>query len=231
MLQKSTALIILSMLLTINAPVWAADGAGRMQVDNDHVSSWNTFADQILALHKKQIEGRAIKETAVTGGYRDNPDYYRQVTYTDQKTGKVLSIVQWQTDDPEVVHSIEAFVYDAKGRVIRDYSASYLPGSRNAPVQTLINLHHYNGSLHAFRQFDASKDIIYEYCQGEFNGQQHELRLFEDDLAAVEYDSRQVLKSPLYKACFKGLRTYIGRGILPINNGGNDRTTSTLSRS
>jgi hypothetical protein len=186
-----------------------------MQVDNEHVKSWNAFSEQILELHKKQTKGKRIQETAVSGGYRDDPDFYREVTYTDQDTGKVLSIIQWEIENSNVVHSIEAFVYDDKGRVIRDYMAAYLPGQRNAPVQTLINLHHYNGGLHAYRQFDVSKDVIYEYCSGEFKGQQQELRLFEDDLAATDYDARQLLKSPLYKACFGGLQAEIGKYINP----------------
>jgi hypothetical protein len=186
-----------------------------MQVDNEHVRSWNKFSEQILELHNQQIRGKRIQETEASGGYRDNPDFYREVTYTDKDTGRVLSIIQWETDNPKVVHSIEAFVYDDKGRVIRDYMAAYLPGQRNAPVQTLINLHHYNGGLHAYRQFDVSKDIIYEYCSGKFKGQQQELRLFEDDLAATDYDARQLLKSPLYKACFGGLQSEIGKYIEP----------------
>ncbi len=186
-----------------------------MKIDNEHVSTWNQFSDQILELHIRQIAGKQIKQTQVSGGYASNPDFYNEVTYTDKATGKVLSIIQWEKDSPEVVHSIEVFVRDNKGRVIRDYSASYLPGARNAPVQTLINLHNYNGGLHAYRQFDVSKDVIYEYCKGEFGGQQHELRLFEEDMAATDYDSRQMLKSPVYKACFKGLQMHVGKYIKP----------------
>ena len=207
--------LFVSILLTASPVVMSADSGNRMRVDNEHVRSWNAFADQLLSLHKSRIQGKQIIETEHSGGYRNDPDYYREVTYKDKKTGKVLSIIQWETDNPDVVHSIEIFIHDDQGRVIRDYSAAYLPGQRNAPVQTLINLHHYNGGLHAFRQFDVSQDVIYEYCAGEFNGQQQKLRLFEDDLAATDDKTRALLESPLYKACFEGISAHPGKYIKP----------------
>ncbi len=215
MLRTFYSLLFVTVFLSASLPARSVDSGGQMLIDNEHVKAWNTFSQQILELHKKQIEGKRIKETAVFGGYRDNPDFYREVTYTDKDTDRVISIIQWETDNPDVVHSIEVYVYNSEGKLIRDYSAAYLPEQRNAPVQTLINLHHYNGGLHAFRQFDVSTDVIYEYCNGEYNGQQQELRLFEDDLAATDYDARQLLKSPLYKACFSGLPTHLGKYINP----------------
>jgi len=203
------------LLLPLSTAAFSAKSEKRMKVDNQHVNAWNRFADQVLALHKRQIAGKQIEQTQVSGGYASNPDYYNEIIYTDKATGKVLSIIQWEKDSPDVVHSIEVFVHDDKGRVIRDFSAAYLPGARNAPVQTLINLHNYNNGLHAYRQFDVSKDVIYEYCQGEYGGQQHQLRLFEENLAATDYDSRQLLKSPVYKACFNGLQKKLGKYITP----------------
>jgi len=207
--------LIILLLLPVCTVSLAGKTDNRMKVDNKHVNSWNQFADQVLALHESQVKGKAIVETEKKGGYADNPDFYREVTYKDKLTDKVLSVIQWEIKNPEIVHSIEVNVYDDKGRIIRDYSAAYLPGSRNAPIQTLINLHNYNDKLHAYRQFDVSKDVIYEYCNGEFEGQEHELRLFEEDLTASDYDSRQLLKSPIYKACFKGLQTQVGKFIRP----------------
>lgn len=208
-------IIFTILLLPISTAALSAKSEKRMRVDNQHVNAWNRFAEQVLKLHKRQIAGKQIEKTQVSGGYDSNPDYYNEIIYTDKATGKVLSIIQWEKESPDVVHSIEVFVHDDQGRVIRDFSASYLPGARNAPVQTLINLHHYNDGLHAYRQFDVSKDVIYEYCQGEYAGQQHLLRLFEDNLAATDYDSRQLLKSPVYKACFTGLQKKVGKYIIP----------------
>ena len=208
-------LLVICLLPFSLSNVMAAASGESMKVDDNHVNSWNRFSDKVLELHERQIEGKHIVKTEVPGGYLSNPDFYREVTYKDKNTGRVLSVIQWENANPDKVHSIEVFVYNDDGKVVRDYSASYLPGSRNAPVQTLINLHNYNGGLHAFRQFDVTQDVIYEYCQGEYNGKQHELRLFEEDLVAADYDSRQLLKSPIYKACFNGLQAHIGKYIKP----------------
>lgn len=213
----NTVLKTLLVVLTLSLGQFAFAGMERskMKEDKAQVKSWNHFADMCLGLHHKQVKGKSIITTEKIGGYHGQPDYYREVTYKDAKTGRVLSRIQWEKDNPENVHSIEVFVYDKKGRVIRDYAAAYLPDQRNAPVQTLINIHRYNGELHAFRQFDAGKDIIYESCEGKFNGKDQQLRLFEDDLAATDYDSRQLLKSPVYKACFKGMPTVPGKYLRP----------------
>ena len=57
---------------------------------------------------------------------------------------------------------------------------AYLPVFRNAPFQTLINLHHYEGKLDVFRQFDASGTRIYEQCKGRFLGGEVDISLEED---------------------------------------------------
>lgn len=193
----------------------SADASDGMHADNIHVKSWNHFADLVYQLHKKQISGKQITKTEKMGGYAHNPDYYREVTYVDKKNGRLLSRIQWENNNPDTIHSIEVFVYDKKGRMARDYSASYLPGYHNAPVQTLINIHNYYGGLHAYRQYDVSKDIIYEYCEGDFNGKRHQIRLFEDDLHATDPESRQLFSSAVYKACFGEIQSSIGKYIRP----------------
>jgi len=57
--------------------------------------------------------------------------------------------------------------------------------------------------------------VIYEFCKGNFKGKKRQIRLFEDDLAATDYDSRQLLQSPLYQACFTGLPQTVGKYITP----------------
>ena len=186
-----------------------------MKMDYQHIRSWNQFVDEVYDLHKEQISGKQIVTQEKLGGYVRQPEFYKQVTYIDKASGKPVSISQWVKDKPDVIHSLEVLVRDDQGRVIRDYSAAYLPGRRNAPVQTLINVHNYNDKLHAFRQYDVSTDVIYEYCEGEFQGKKHQLRLFENDLTAANYEARQVLNSPLYKACFNGLPQQLGKYIDP----------------
>ncbi len=189
--------------------------SNHMKLDYQHIRSWNQFVDDIYNLHKEQISGKQIATYEKLGGYASQPEFYNEVTYIDKASGKPLSKIQWVKDKPDVIHSLEVLVRDEQGRVIRDYSAAYLPGRRNAPVQTLINLHHYNDKLHAFRQYDVSTDVIYEYCEGEFQGKKRQLRLFENDITAADYESRQVLNSPLYKACFGGLPQQLGKYIQP----------------
>ena len=106
-------------------------------------------------------------------------------------------------------------MHDDQGRVVRDYAAAYLPEGRNAPIQTLINLHAYNGGLHAFRQFDASGSRIYEFCEGNHGGEPVRLQLFEEDLVGTSEAAERILASPVYSACFEGLPAQAGRYLDP----------------
>lgn len=202
-------------MLPLSHNVLAVDKDSTMKEDGMHVKSWNHFADLLLLLHNKKIANKQIKQTEQSGGYSDSPNHYREVSYVDMSNGHLLSVIQWEVRKPEVVHSIEIYVYDDKGRVTRDYLAAYLPFNRNAPVQTLINIHNYNGELHAFKQFDGSTDLIYEYCEGKLNGKDIQIRLFEDDLVATDYDARQLFKSAEYIACFKNMQSELGKYIRP----------------
>jgi hypothetical protein len=207
-------LMLIGLALLSSQAVLAASETA-LKEDKQHVQNWNVFVDHLLDLHKRQIKGREIKTTESVGGYANDPEFYREIIYRDKATGKVLSKLQWELENSNNLHSIQVNIYDKHGRLVRDYSAAYLPRRRNAPVQTLINLHGYNDGLHAFRQFDGSKDVIYEYCEGEYNGKDHQIRLFEDDIVATDYESRQFMKSPIYKACFGGIKKRVGKYIKP----------------
>ncbi|NOY67446.1 MAG: hypothetical protein GXP13_08585 [Gammaproteobacteria bacterium] len=212
-MKRNVAITLI--LLSLSAHALADGNQSTMKEDTVQVKSWNHFSDLCLDLHQKQISGKKIKKIEKTGGYRANPEYYREVTYIDEATGNILSNIQWEMEHPDVPHSMEVFVYDKKGRVIRDYVSAYLPFQRNAPVQTLINIHNYNGDLHAFKQYDGSTDLVYEFCEGKLNGKEVQIRLFEDDLFATDYDARQLFKSPEYKACFNGMSSQVGKYIRP----------------
>lgn len=196
---------IAAIAVLLAAAAQAAPRIQTMKVDQTHVDNWNAFADACLALHREQIAGRDVRQEERVGGYANYPDFYREVSYYDRTNGRLLSRVQWERAEPDRLHAIEVYVRDGGGRVLRDYSAAYLPQGRNAPVQTLINLHAYNGDLHAFRQFDASGDRLYEYCEGNFEGEAVQIRLFEDDLAGVSEHADRVMASPAYQACFQDL--------------------------
>lgn len=210
MLNRSIQ-FVLGLALGISAAAHAQVSQRAMTEDKTHVRTWNTFADECLALHKQQLANTEVREQTRIGGYADQPEFYIEHTYYDAKSGVMLSRMQWEKDHPERMHACEVYVYDGQGRVVRDFAAAYLPQGRNAPVQTLINLHRYNGDLHAFRQFDASGDRIYEYCDGKWKGKPIQLRVFEEDI----YGKSDVMSSPAYAACFEGLPMKPGEYLQP----------------
>ena len=171
--------------------------------------AWNTFFHRLQKMHEHYLKTRRIRKSHRIGGYHSNPAFYREVDYFDVETGKLLSRVQYERLSLQRIHSIEIYIYGAGGRVIRDYSATFLPGHRNAPVQTLVNLHGYQHGLHAYRQFDASGNWIYEQCKG---------RWFDKDVW-IDNDEPSVGTSPTlrageeYLACF-GFIPFVATGYL-----------------
>ena len=173
----------------------------KMREDMVHVRNWNKFADRLVQLHMLQISNRSVSQTERIGGYKGNEKFYRELVYTDKNTGKVVSKIQWEREHPERVHMVEVNVFDENNNIIRDYLAAYLPLHRNAPIQTIINLHAYKDNLHAFRQFDASGEKIYEYCGENLGEEKVRLSLLEDDLT----DNNPVYDTELYKKCFDSI--------------------------
>jgi len=201
-------------LLSILIPVTSLN-AEVLKADNEFARICNMFADNALELHQKLIDERDVKIVKSTGGYHGNPEFYAEEKFIDKKNGKIISIVTWELENPENLHTIEVFVRDDKGRVMRDYAAAYLPTYRNAPTQTLISLHKYNGQLHAFRTFDAVGDRIVERCTGKLNGKEVNMLLDEDDLIAAIHGASDAMEQPEYKACFKGLQEKAGEFLTP----------------
>jgi hypothetical protein len=183
-----------------------------MKGDNKHVRVWNKFANDSLKLHKKLTKGKKLQVKTLVGSYANVKDFYIEHRYFDN--GKLISQVQWEKDDPKTLHTIEVYVHDKQGRVIRDFMAAYLPFYHNAPTQTLISIHHYVGKLHAFRSFDASGDVVLERCEGiNEKGQTVNLLLDEDDLYN---DPDEIMGSKEYNRCFDGLKQEkLGKYIIP----------------
>lgn len=179
--------------------------AEALRGNNEHARKWNKFADDVLALHNDLIEAKEVKKTSKVGGYSGNEKFYIEENHYDKKTGKLISRVRWERKNPDVLHTIEVNVHDKQGRVVRDYVAAYLPNYYNAPTQTLINLHNYNGDLHAFRTFDAGGDRIGEQCSGKHNGKEFFLLLDEDEIYAALDGYSNDMDQPAYRACFDGL--------------------------
>jgi hypothetical protein len=203
---------IIILTLTIPFISSAVLATEAMKGDNDHVRIWNKFAKDTLALHNKLTYGKKLDVKIRTGGYANIKDFYVEHRYSEK--GKLISQVQWEKESPKTLHTIEVFVRDKQGRVIRDFMAAYLPFYHNAPTQTLISLHHYKNNLHAFRSFDASGDVVLERCTGKNNkGQDVNMILDEDDLIN---DPDDMLNSKEYSDCFDGFKQEtLGKYLLP----------------
>lgn len=180
-----------------------------MTEDKGHVYRWNKFTDDLYALHREQIAGREVRTEEELGGYAGRPGFYREERFFDADSGRLLSVIQWEAEQPDVIHSIAVYRHDDQGRVRRDYSATYLPDYRNAPTQTLVFLHHYPAGVHAFRSFDASNEVLLERCQGEIGGEPVFISLDIDEIeeARGERHSEQsgIMTTDAYRHCFSGL--------------------------
>jgi len=201
--------IIIFILPLVFSNAFAAES---IKGDNQHVRVWNKFASDSLKLHKKLTEGKNLEVKTRIGSYANVKDFYIENRYLDN--GKLVSQVQWEKDDPKTLHTVEVYLRDSKGRVVRDFMAAYLPFYHNAPTQTLISIHHYNGELHSFRSFDASGEVVLERCGGK-NTQGQTVNLLLDDNDLI-YDPDEVIGTKEYKACFAGLKqTTLGKYIIP----------------
>lgn len=192
---------------------WAANSQiKQMEVDEDHVASWNRFAGKVYDLHQRQIAGREIRRTELTGEYNGTAASgyaYKETSYHDARTGQLLSRVRVDRDRPGIVHIVEVFIYDEQGRVARDFASIYLPWARNAPIRTLINVHRYSNGLHAYRQFDASGNRIYEQCKGIHVGTPVEISLEQEEIGPP------ATTSDAYRICFAGAQETAGVYLVP----------------
>ncbi|MBI5612620.1 MAG: hypothetical protein HY942_06115 [Gammaproteobacteria bacterium] len=201
-------------MLALSGTLFGAGGARAAQVDvnEQQVQVWNRFSETLLKLHLQQLSGREIRKSEHSGRYGGEvaKNYsYKDIEYHDAKTGRLLSRVRWDGDKPEVYHTVEVFVYDGAGQLVRDFATMYLPWARNAPIRTFINLHRHTDGLHAYRQFDASGIRLYEQCKGAFSGKAVDISLEFQDIDA------QATAAPAYKACFGKLPETAGAFLTP----------------
>ena len=165
----------------------------------------NKFASSLVVLSDHLIKQHAVFSEKSLGGYggmTNDLAFYTEIKTVHQDDLRPISTVRWETKSPKNLHSVDVYIYDQQNRLIRDYSASYLPASRRAPYQTLINLHRYNAKLHSVRQFNALGDILYEECRGHVHLQDVN---FVFDYSEIP-DSSQDFEDPglrqAYLACF-----------------------------
>lgn len=208
-----TRLIAAAVLFSVVFPIFAANPqVKQMEADEDQVTSWNRFAAKVYELHKQRLAGRDIRKSEITGEYGGvmaKGYFYKETSYHDARNGLLLSRVIADRDKPEVLHSVEVFLYNDKGQMIRDYAVIYLPWARNAPIRTMINVHRHQPDLHAYRQFDASGNRVYEKCQGTAAGAKVEISLEQQDINA------RTTASDVYRNCFAGIQDTAGVYLSP----------------
>ena len=198
--------LLLVILLMVIAPLSLAQSKNQtMSEDTQQIQRWNRFFDSLLELHQQYMHSHAIVTKESIGGYANQPKFYREVYYYDKKTKRLLSHIQWERRHPQRAHLVEVYVYDKQGRVDRDYLAAYLPGYRNAPIQTLINLHEYSGNLHSYRQFDASGNRIYEHCERGAKNQNILIQLDEDEIISYRRGLNKTVNKTTYQHCFANM--------------------------
>ena len=221
-MKKFIITLLFSLFALQLGNVQAKERLSSVKEDSKQIKTWNRFSESVYLLHKWLISQHEIRTEESSGGYRKGylggPDFYREVKYINAENGQLLSQIQWEKENPDTIHNIEIYFYDDHGQVRLDYLAAYLPAFRNAPVQTLINLHANNDGLHAFRQFDASGELIYEQCSGEHFSGEVDISLEDYNLLAPSDENAALIASEAYTACFGSLPSTAGKYLDPLNN-------------
>jgi hypothetical protein len=211
MTPKHRLALILFVTLFPTMSTGASERVVQVRPDLARIDAWNRFVQGLLALHQKQISTREVdvhEEALRYGGEAAREYFYREQRFRERASGRELGRIRRDKDDPQRLHLIEVNVYD-NGRVVRDYGAIFLPWAQAAPIRTFVNLHAYRDGLHAFRQFDASGDLIYEQCRGEWQGQ----RVWVD-IAEPEVNPNRPA-SDIDRACFGSLPRQAGAYLTP----------------
>lgn len=170
----------------------------------------NHFAQALVKLSQHLIDKQAVITKQAFGGYGGTTNdlkFYRETKASSKANQEVISIVQWETKNPANLHSVEVTIYDTQGRVLRHYSATYLPVHRRAPDQTLINLHYYEDQLHSIRQFDALDNILYEQCIGSHNNKRVSFAYDFIEMPETADEIEDEDRRQAYLACFRNAAT------------------------
>lgn len=160
------------------------------------------FHRAVYALHERQIAQREIRTEEEKGNYEGAAAArYRYVDtrYYDKASDRLISRVRRDAAMADLIHIVEVNVYDAAGKLLRDFGSVSLPWAPLHPVRTFINLHHYNGALHSFRQYDLNGDVGYESCVGKLDDKAVRISLDGSDINAAS------ASGAAYKACFDGM--------------------------
>jgi tetratricopeptide (TPR) repeat protein len=213
------SLVAGSVLILAASSALAAKNDKSVKENNQQVTVWNRFANDLMKVSEHYLEKYQIHSTTRRGEYGGEVwrgEGYVETSHIDKKTGQLLSRIRQQNKVPNHLHSIEIFIYDKSGRLVRDYTAAYIPGFRNAPIQTLINFHKHNDGLHSYRQFDASNRRIYEQCQGKYFNEPVDISLEDYEIPNHAGEIKDFLARENYRACFDGLPVSAGNYLNPL---------------
>ena len=218
-MKRYLPLLIIVSLFSCSSTALSKEQLLRQKEDKQHIRTWNRFADSLVKFHEYQLANHSVRTTEKNGGYgglHDSDNFYREVHYYEKNSGKLLSRVQWEVENPETIHVIEVFVYDQDNELARDYLVAWLPGFRNAPIQTLVNLHNKTDELTAFRQFDASGERIYETCSGKHFNQDVDISIEDYELSPFAPERPAVMSTEAYTECFGSLPISAGVYLNPL---------------
>ncbi|MBT9589755.1 MAG: hypothetical protein IV089_02365 [Thiobacillus sp.] len=160
------------------------------------------FHRLVHALHEQQLASHTVRTEEESGAYNGTAAAgyrYRVTRYYDAKTGRLLSRIQRDAKVSVAIHIAEVNIYDANGQLIRDYLSMAPPWKPLHPSNAYLNLHHYNGKLHSFRQFELDGQVNYEFCEGELGGKPVRISLPWDDM------NKESTSTPEYRACFDAM--------------------------
>lgn len=160
------------------------------------------FHRLVYVLHEQQLAKHTVRTEEKSGAYNGvaAAGYrYRMTSYYDAKTGRMLSRIQRDAKAPESIHIAEVNIYDANGRLTRDFLTIAPPWKPLQPSNAYINLHNYNGQLHGYRQFELDGQVNYEFCEGKLDGKPVRISLDWSDM------NKETTATPEYRACFDGM--------------------------
>lgn len=162
------------------------------------------FHQELYKLHQQTIKDKSLRLEETEGRYQGSAagDYgFKDTRYFDASNGRLLSHVIRDRDTPEAIHIVEVNIYDASGRIVRDFGSITLPTAPKRPIRTFINFHQYNKDLHSFRQFDGDGEVTYESCQGMLGNRKVNISLDGEDIKPA------ITATTEYKSCFEGIKT------------------------
>jgi len=170
----------------------------------------NNFANALVKLSSHLINKQSVISKQSIGGYggvTNDLAFYKETKHINKANNQIISVIQWERKNPDKLHSVVVNIYDGQGRLIRDYSASYLPVHRRAPNHTLINLHYYQENLYSYRQFDALDNLLYEQCEGTHNNKPVAIAFEYTEIPDAPDDIKGKDLKQAYLACFKKAAT------------------------